>query len=45
MKDIEQFKDMKNSQFVDALAADMGNTGGSTVLNLPSASLGSTATE
>ena len=45
LKDIEQFKDMKNSQFVDALAADMGNTGGSTVLNLPSASLGSTATE
>ena len=38
---------MKNSQFVDALAEDMGNTGakgGSTVLNLPSASLGSAST-
>jgi hypothetical protein len=44
---LEQFKDMKNSQFVDALAEDMGNTGakgGSTVLNLPSASLGQSST-
>ena len=35
---------MKNSQFVDALAADMGTQGGSTVLNIPSANLGAAST-
>ena len=47
LKDLERFKDMKNSQFVDALAADMGTSGaqgGSTVLNLPSANLAQAST-
>jgi len=37
LKDLEQFQDMKNSQFVDALAADIDKAGGAGGISIPTA--------